>query len=119
MDRYLRRDRLRDRPRPIKTAAANLSKILGVAGSLVTALVGWSILSAVQGDALTGLLGAIPGAVTAVTTVLAAFGIVRQAEPHVTPLSSPRNNAGQDLRPASPRGDFSSGLGSSSNYPEE
>jgi hypothetical protein len=99
-----------NRPRPVKEAASRLSKLLGVAGAFVTALVGWGVVTASQGDAVTGLLGAIPGIVTAVTTVLTAFGIVRQAEPLVTPTSDPRSAAGAQLVVHSPPGDFGSGL---------
>lgn len=102
--------RYSNRPRPIRDAAAKLSKLLGVAGALVTALVGWGVVTATQGDAITGLLGAIPGIVTAVTSVLTAFGIVRQAEPLVTPVSDPRTNSGVPLVSHSPPGDFGSGL---------
>lgn len=98
------------RPRPIKAAADTVSKTLAVVGALVTALVGWGILTATQGDAVTGLLGAIPGVVTAVTTVLAAFGVVRRAEPLVTPMSDPRTDAGTPLITHSPPGDFGSGV---------
>lgn len=99
-----------DRPRPIRDAASRLSKLLGVAGAFVTALVGWGVVTAAQGDAVAGLLGAIPGIVTLVTTALAAFGIVRQAEPLVTPTSDPRSAAGAPLSAHSPPGDFGSGL---------
>lgn len=100
----------RNRPRPIRDAAARLSKLLGVAGALLTALVGWGVVTATQGDAVTGLLGAIPGIVTAVTSVLTAFGVVRQAEPLVTPVRDPRDNAGAPLAAPSPPGDFGSGI---------
>jgi hypothetical protein len=99
-----------DRPRPIKAAADKLSKLLGVAGALITALVGWGILTGIQGDAVTGLLGAIPGVVTAVTTVMAAFGVVRRAEPLVTPMSDPRTDNGTPFVTHSPPGDFGSGM---------
>lgn len=99
-----------NRPRPLRDAAARLSKLLGVAGALVTALVGWGILTATQGDAVTGLLGAIPGIVTAVTSALTAFNIVRQAEPLVTPMSDPRDDTGTPMSAHSPPGDFGSGL---------
>lgn len=102
-----------DRPRPIKAAADKLSKLLGVAGALVTALVGWGILTGIQGDAVTGLLGAIPGIVTAVTTVLTAFGIVKRSEPLVTPMTDPRTDTGAPLMTHSPPGDFGSGLAGS------
>ncbi len=98
------------RPRPIKAAADQLTKMFGLAGSIITALVGWGILTAVQGDAVDGLLGAIPGVITAITTALTAFGIVKTAEPLVTPISDPRNEAGVPLSPPSPPGDFGSGL---------
>jgi hypothetical protein len=97
------------RPRPIKAAADNLSKLLAVAGAFVTALAGWGILSVAQEDAVTGLLGAIPGVVTAVTALLTAFGIVRRAEPLVT-LSDPRDDTGAVLAAHSPPGDFGSGI---------
>lgn len=96
MTRLSDTNNLDDRPRPIKDAADKLTRWLGVAGSLVLALVGWGILTAAQGNAVTGLLGAIPGAVNAVTTLLVAFGIVRSSEHRVTPLSDPRDN---ELRP--------------------
>ncbi|MCE7008720.1 hypothetical protein LWC34_38805 [Kibdelosporangium philippinense] len=88
---------LEPRPHPIRDAAASASKVFGVLGSLVTALVGFGVLTIAQGDALTGLLGAIPGVITAVTTVLVAFRVARQAEPHVTPLAEPRNHDGMPL----------------------
>lgn len=99
-----------NRPRPIRDAATTLTKWLGVAGSLVLALIGWGVLSAVQGDAITGLLGVIPGVVNAVTTLLAAFGVVRRAEPLVTPMSDPRTDSGSPLMTHSPPGDFGSGV---------
>lgn len=101
---------LSNRPRPIKAAADKLSKMLGTAGALSTALLGWGIVTATQGDAVTGLLGTIPGVVTAVTTALAAFGIVKRAEPLVTPMSDPRTDADAPLMTHSPPGDFGSGL---------
>lgn len=99
------------RPRPLRDEATLLVKLLGVGGSLALALIGWGVLTAVQGNALVGLLGAIPGLVNAITTVLTAFGLVSRVEPLVTPISAPQNNAGQDLRPPSPPGDFGSGYG--------
>jgi hypothetical protein len=88
-----------DRPRPIYEAANSVGTANGVAGSLVTALAGWGIFTLAQGDALQSLLGAIPGLVTLVTTLLAAFGVVRRSEPQVTPLSDPRDDMGVSLRP--------------------
>lgn len=90
-----------ERPRPLRDAASRLSQVLGIAGALITGLVGWGVLTAAQGDAVTGLLGLIPGVVTAVVAVLSAFGVVRAGEPQVTPLSDPRDDDGTPLsRPA-------------------
>lgn len=88
---------LEPRPRPIRDAAAHVSKVLGVLGSLITALAGFGVITIAQGDALAGLLGAIPGVLTLVTSVLVAFRVARQAEPEVTPLSDPRDAYGQPL----------------------
>lgn len=87
---------LESRPRPLADAASTVSKIVGTAGTLVAVTVGWGLLTAVQGDAVVGLLGAVPGVVTLVTSVLSAFGVVRRAEPSVTPVSDPRDDR---LRP--------------------
>lgn len=80
-----------ERPRPVHDAAAHATRVIGLLGSLVTTLVGFGIVTVAQGDALIGLLGAIPGVVTLVTSLLVAFGVVRQAEPVVTPLADPRD----------------------------
>lgn len=93
------RSRLAERPRPLRDVASRLSLVLGLAGTVVTALAGFGILTAVQGDALTGLLGLVPGLVTGVVSVLSAFGVVRGGEPQVTPLSDPRDAAGRSLHP--------------------
>jgi hypothetical protein len=91
---------LNDRPRPLVDAASEVTRWVGLAGSLLTALAGWGIVTAAQNDAVTGLLGTIPGAVTAATSVLVAFGVVRRGEPSVTPVSDPRNDLGEPLRVA-------------------
>lgn len=91
---------LSERPRPLADAASRLSTVLGILGGLVTGLVGFGILTAAQGDAITGLLGLVPGLLTAVFTALGAFGVVRAGEPQVTPLSDPRDDEGRSLRPS-------------------
>lgn len=88
---------IRTRPRPIMDAFKSVGTAVAFIGSVVTSLVGWGVLSATQGDAVNGLLGAIPGAVGLVTALLSAFGVVKSAEPKVTPVDDPRNNAGQPL----------------------
>lgn len=89
-----------ERPRPLVDAASVTSRVVGTIGTLATMLVGWGVLSLAEQDAVTGLLGLVPGLVTSVTALLSAFGVVRRAEPQVTPLSDPRNDQGQALRPA-------------------
>ncbi|MEU4804301.1 hypothetical protein [Actinosynnema sp. NPDC023587] len=88
------------RPRPIRDAFRSIGSAIALLGSVTTSLVGWGILTQVQGDAVTGLLGAVPGAVTLVTTALAAFGVLRRAEPLVTPIADPRDDASRALVPA-------------------
>jgi hypothetical protein len=90
---------IRTRPRPIREAFRSVGSAIALVGSIVTSLVGWGVISATQGDAVHGLLGAIPGVVALVTALLSAFGVVQKAEPQVTPLSDPRNNRGEQLAP--------------------
>jgi hypothetical protein len=87
------------RPRPLVDAATWVGRVTGLLGVATTSLVGWGVVTAVQGDAVTGLLGTIPGVVTGVTALLSAFGVVRRGEPMVTPVSDPRDDAGRSLRP--------------------
>jgi len=84
------------RPRPLKEAANKVTQTLGMLTALVVAAAGYGIVTAVQGDALEGLLGAIPGGITLIGNVILAFGIVSKAEPLVTPTSDPRDN---DMNP--------------------
>lgn len=85
---------LPERPAPIRDAFRSVGSAVAFAGSVLTSLVGYGLLSQVQGDALTSLLGLVPGAVTAVTAVLIAFGVRASAEPKVTPVADPRDDAG-------------------------
>jgi hypothetical protein len=85
------------RPTPLRDAASKVVKGVGVAVSFVTALVGFGVITAVQGDAVSGLLGLIPGAVTQIGMVLAAFNVASRAEPQVTPVADPRDNDGNHL----------------------
>lgn len=75
--------------RPIKEAFRSVGSTLALLGSVVTGLVGWGVLTGVEGDAITGLLGVIPGVVTAVTVLGTAFGVLRKAEPQTTPTADP------------------------------
>lgn len=88
------------RPRPLLDAASLTSRIVGTVGTLVTMAVGWGLVTAAQQDAVVGLLGLVPGLVTGITAVVSAFGVVRRAEPRVTPISDPVDDQGRSLRPA-------------------
>ena len=50
-----------------------------------------------QADAVTGLLGAVPGVVALIGTVVAAFRVRDVAKPEVTPIEDPRANDGTPL----------------------
>lgn len=88
-----------DRPVPIRDAFKSVGSAIGFAGSVLVSLVGYGVIDQAQADATTNLLGLIPGAITAVTAVLMAFGVRASAEPKVTALADPRNDAGQPLTP--------------------
>lgn len=88
MSDYVEPD-LTGRPRPVNDAAVSVSKVLGIIGALVTTAVTYGIITSVQGDAVTGLLGLIPGAITAVLAAYSAFRVAAEAEPQVTPVSKP------------------------------
>jgi uncharacterized protein with von Willebrand factor type A (vWA) domain len=92
-------NRLEERPRPLADAASTAVKVIGTLSAFVAALAGSGIavLSAEQADALTALLGATPGLITMVGVALASFGIVKRAEPKVTPVESPRDADGARL----------------------
>lgn len=93
-------DNLIGRPRPL------MQKVRSVGGVLaaLTGLVAWGttfgFLTEEQGAASAALLALVPGVIGAVGTVLTAFGVVKSGEPLVTPVSSPRDNEGNALRPS-------------------
>ena len=91
---------LSDRPTPLRDAFRSVGALVALLGSVATALVGWGVLSVAQADAVSGLLGAIPGVVTLVTALLAAFGVVKVGEPQVTPVDSPAMVVEGSLVPA-------------------
>ena len=88
------------RPAPLRDAAAEVARWTALAGSIVTALVGYGVVGAALGDAVQGLLGLIPGVVTAVVAVWSAVATARRGEPMVTPVSDPRDAADRPLRAA-------------------
>lgn len=89
-----------ERPRPLRDAAKEASLAVGLGGSIITALVGYGILTVAQGDAFTALLGLLPGVVTGITAVAAAFRTANNGEQRVTPIESPLSAAGEPLVPA-------------------
>lgn len=95
---------LEARPRPLAEAARSVSWWLGLLGALAVSGTTFGVITAQQGDAIAGLLGLVPGLVTAVFTALSAFGVVRRGEPLVTPLSDPRDDKLRPLLTAGPAG---------------
>jgi hypothetical protein len=80
------------RPVPIRDAFSSVTNATQFLGSLVTIVGGYGVLTAVQGNALLGLLGAVPGIAALVGDVWHAFKTnqaIHDAEAHVTPLESP------------------------------
>lgn len=77
-----------NRPQPLRKAA----RIYGGLTALIAGLVGSGVISADQGNAITGVI-------TAVVVLLGTVGIVVTAEPKVTPVSDPRDDQGQTLVP--------------------
>ncbi|WP_328604762.1 hypothetical protein OG943_32670 [Amycolatopsis sp. NBC_00345] len=71
---------------PLRVAGS----IVGTLTAIVSGLVGSGLFTADQGNAATGII-------TAVITLLAAFGVVVSTEKKVTPLIDPRDNAGAPL----------------------
>ncbi len=94
------------RPVPLRDAFRTVGSAVAWIGGVVTALAGFGILSIAQSDATVGLLGAIPGLVTLVTALAAAFGVVKVAEPQVTPVSSPATLVDGELLPLVIDADF-------------
>ncbi|MFD8494276.1 hypothetical protein [Amycolatopsis sp. NPDC059657] len=66
--------------------------IVGALTALVSGLVGSGLFTAEQGNTTTGVI-------TAVVTLLAAFGVVVSTENKVTPLVDPRDEQGNPLVP--------------------
>lgn len=86
-----------NRPTPLRPIVARVAAVAASVGTLVTMAVGWGLLSVQTGSAVTGLLGLLPGLVTALTVIAAALGFVKRGEDVVTPLADPRTNAGDQL----------------------
>ncbi|MFT7836911.1 hypothetical protein Q5530_12245 [Saccharothrix sp. BKS2] len=76
------------RLRPLRVAGS----VVGGLTALVTGLVGSGLLTAGQGDGITGLI-------TAALVLLGTFGVVVTTEHKVTPLVDPRDADGRPLVP--------------------
>jgi drug/metabolite transporter (DMT)-like permease len=82
---------------PLKDAAASAARVWAALGGIAAGLAGVGILTVEQNTALQATLAAVAALITAASTAAAAFGVRRQAEPLVTPISDPQNNAGMQL----------------------
>ncbi|MEV6876247.1 hypothetical protein [Amycolatopsis sp. NPDC051128] len=84
---------------PLAGAARSAAKLWAAVGGIVTGLAGVGIITADQNTALQGLLVGVATVAGAGTSVLAAFGVRRQAEPLVTSVVDPRADDGTKLAP--------------------
>lgn len=85
--------------RPLAGVSKKVGAVLAVLGSVVSTLATVGAITADQSTAVQVAFGALAALVTAVTAVLTAFGIVKRAEPLVTPVSDPRTDEGVPLVP--------------------
>jgi hypothetical protein len=87
------------RPRPILDKVKTVGGAVAAIGGLVSWAGAFGLLNVTQTAASSALLGLVPGIVTAVLALLSAFGVAKAAEPLVTPMTDPRNDAGVPLLP--------------------
>jgi phosphatidylglycerophosphate synthase len=71
-------------------------------GTGISAAVSFGVLDTREASALNTVVAALVTIVTALTSVVAQLHILRNAEPQVTPVVEPRDNAGHPLIPAVP-----------------
>jgi hypothetical protein len=88
------------RPEPLKDLVAAVSATNGAVMGILTALVSGGLITIHTSNILNGLYGLIPGALAVLATILGAHALATVGREEVTPLSDPRNNAGQHLFPA-------------------
>jgi predicted lipid-binding transport protein (Tim44 family) len=84
------------RPEPVTVAG----KIAGGLSGAVALLVGIGVLTTDQGSALTNAILAALAAVSVLVSVVAPIVTAYRARSQVTPLTDPRDNAGNQLVPA-------------------
>jgi hypothetical protein len=85
------------RPRPILEKFKTVGGGLAVAAGSLSSLVTLGVLHQAEADSVNGVLVAGAGLFTAVMTLLTTFGVVKSAEPLVTPVVDPRDDAGNRL----------------------
>lgn len=85
------------RPRPILDKVKTVGGAIAALGGLVTWAGTFGLLSVEQTAASSALLALVPGVVASVVALLGSFGVAKAAEPLVTPLSDPRDDAGRPL----------------------
>lgn len=90
------------RPTPLRAAFRSVGGIISLVGAAIVFLGTWGVLSADQAHAIDALLAAVPGLITLGAALLASFGVVVKAEPLVTPLEDPQDDAGRRLVPEIP-----------------
>jgi hypothetical protein len=73
----------------LRDVAADVSTTVAFLGAVATAAVGYGVMSLAQVDAVTALLGLVPGFAAAVTAVVAATRTARKGEALVTPNTDP------------------------------
>lgn len=85
--------------RPLARVGKRVGAVLAVIGAAASTLVTVGALTADQGSALEAVAAGAAGLITAVTVALTAFGVIRKAEPLVTPVDDPRTDDGTPLVP--------------------
>lgn len=101
-----------NRPNPLQEVASKVGAAWAAVSAVVGALVTFGVFTVAQGEVINATGTAIPQAIEAVGVVVgglipligsivAAFHTAFAGKDHVTPVSSPRDNAGNDLVPAS------------------
>lgn len=84
------------RPQPLMTRASVIAAISG----LITALMMFGILPATLGDQLKSDVEAVVGPIATLVSIVPPIVHALISRNHVTPTSSPRDNAGNELVPA-------------------
>ncbi|MFE0021895.1 hypothetical protein [Amycolatopsis sp. NPDC059021] len=70
-------------------------------GTLITAGVTFGLLNAEQATVVNNIVAAAATLLTMITSAVAQWHILGKAEPAVTPVADPRDDAGTPLRPSS------------------